>query len=214
MLSSTEVTSEPIRTWKVHHHGIAGGCQIRVSNAHPVAYTLYYPNGTSRNYGYSLELHEGATEEGAMVGTARLSWVPPAIKLAIGDPEGADTEWADMHKTGLLAQNRYWMRVGLPNGEIRGFEWKSTHDVRAPLGISQISDLAFRMTPDHLKLVDKATGVVVARYIHNYLEDLANIKIRGTFEIKKDFGGVQWDLIVMLSALALQELLRKDTCVG
>jgi hypothetical protein len=60
-----------------------------------------------------------------------------------------------------------------------------------------------------LKLVDGATGEIVARFIHNSLFDSNNFRKRGILEIKRDFGGREWDKIVIISSLALHEFIQR-----
>jgi hypothetical protein len=121
-----------------------------------------------------------------------------------------------MHNKPFTRRSLYGLSVELPTGERRDFEWKGTHDVK---GLSKnthkiskkMEDFAYKIDTQHLKLVDKTTGEIVARFIHNPLVDSRNFGKRGDFEIKRDFGGREWDKIVILSSLALQEFLQRGS---
>lgn len=86
---------------------------------------------------------------------------------------------------------------GTPGRKV--FDWKRTHDVQGAGAVAQKVDWL------NLKMVDRESGNVVARFVHHPWYGSK----RGVFEIE-DFEGVEeWDKIVVLSGSAVLEYMRK-----
>lgn len=57
----------------------------------------------------------------------------------------------------------------------------------------------------HLKMVERATGRVLARFKHHFWYGMK----RGVLEIEDYEGGPGWEVVVVLSGMAVLEYLRK-----
>lgn len=222
MGSTSGTTGEAIRVYTVMKYGPSRGCQILSLNNTDVLFTsdisLFT---TTKDNPYSVTIHSGASNTGPIVGAARLSIMTTTIKLAIGNPKSRDVVWEDMHHVKVMApKNNYHLSLELPSGVSVQFEWKGTHDVKgmstnAVETAKKIDNYAYKIDMKHLKLVDKSTGEVVARFIHCPLVDGKHKMIKGYFEIWKEFEGTEgakgadMDLKFYLSCLAVQEYVER-----
>jgi len=212
--SSSNSLPDSARQYTVLRYGPAHVCQIHGPNSSVVLYTSYIASFKTKNHKYDLTLHEGESDSGPIIGAARLSMITNTIKLAFGDPDGSSATWEDMRNKPFTRRKQYSLSIRLPTGERRVFEWKSTHNVEAlstnPHSVARkMEDFAYKIDSKHLKLVDQESGEVVARFIHCPLVDSCNLGKKGDVEIKRDFGGREWDKIVILSSLAIQESLQR-----
>jgi hypothetical protein len=82
-------------------------------------------------------------------------------------------------------------------------DFKNTHTIS-----KTIENFTYKIDGQYLKLVDKATDEIVARFIHHTLVDSSNFGKKGDIEIKRGFSEKDWDKIVILSSLARQEFLQ------
>lgn len=126
------------------------------------------------------------------------------IHLGFGDSVASpDTvTYEDIHIRQVVKQSGFELSIDL-GGNIgrRTFDWKRTHDVENVSAISRKIDFL------HLKMVDRDSGAVVARFAHKL--DVFGSK-RGDFVFKDYDGGSDWDRIVLLSGLAVLEYARKS----
>jgi len=199
-------------------HGSTRSCQILSPDSpDTILYTTHVAPITTKNHPYNLTLHAGLTDDTPILGAVRLSVLTNTIKLSFGDPSSPTTTWEDMRNKPFTPRNQYTFSLAIPSGERRVYEWKGTHDVKNQSAQPERSanrkmeELAFKIDARHLKMVNKESGEVVARFVHDPLVDKGHFGRRGTFEIWRDEGGEGWDRVVMLSSLALQEFLRRGT---
>ncbi|KAI5210849.1 hypothetical protein AUEXF2481DRAFT_7569 [Aureobasidium subglaciale EXF-2481] len=125
------------------------------------------------------------------------------IHLGFGDAEAKpdDVIWEDIHMREKMRQSGFELTVDLGAAIGRKtFDWKRTHDVENKSAISQKLDTL------HLKMVERETGAVVARFVHSF----AFGSKRGVFEFEEFEGGEDWERVVVLSGVAVLEYLRKS----
>lgn len=125
------------------------------------------------------------------------------IHLGFGDSMASpDTVvWEDMYVREIAKQSGFEIGIDL-GGSIgrKVFDWKRTSAVENKSTISQKMDWL------HLKMVERETGVVVARFVHNFMFGSK----RGTWELEEFDGGNDWEGVVLLSGLAVLEYMRKS----
>lgn len=126
------------------------------------------------------------------------------IKICFSNPSSTKaTEWETIVSRRTLLNNTFELSLtqpGSPDHSI--FDWKRTHNI-AGKGVT-----ARELDYLHLKMIDRRTGKVVARFVHH----LWFGKKRGVFEIeelKDGDEGVAWERFVLLSGMAVLEYLRK-----
>lgn len=110
-----------------------------------------------------------------------------------------------------LNYNHYVFSAEL--GGVRGeFEWKGTHG-----GVGGDRYRGGSVVKKSMKLVDRETGDVVARFVRTE-ESIRGEKERARVEVWREFGvregkggGEEWDRVVLITALALQEFWRKGS---
>ncbi|KAG9514569.1 hypothetical protein KCU93_g9744, partial [Aureobasidium melanogenum] len=152
-----------------------------------------------------------------VLGTCDFTFGSPStpIHLGFGDSVASpDTVvWEDMQGRGTDSMFTYTtyttlakqsgFEIGIDLGGSIGrkvFDWKRTSAVENKSTLSQ------KMDGLHLKMVERETGVVVARFVHNFMFGSK----RGTFEFEEFDGGSNWDSVVLLSGLAVLEYMRKS----
>lgn len=125
------------------------------------------------------------------------------IHLGFGDPvTSPDTVvWEHIYIREIVRQSDFEIGVDL-GGDIgrKTFYWKRTTAVENKSSLSQQMDWL------HLKMVERDTGIVVAKFVHNFMFG----RKRGTWEIQEFEGGSDWDRVVLLSGLAVLEYMRKS----
>jgi hypothetical protein len=125
------------------------------------------------------------------------------IHLGFGDTVASpDTVvWEDIHIREVAKQSGFELSIDLGGGIGRKvFDWKRTSD------IENKSTLSKKMDTLHLKMVERDSQEVVARFAHNFMFGSK----RGTFEFGEFEGGSDWDKVVLLSGLAVLEYIRKS----
>ena len=160
----------------------------------------------------SLTLYGGNSTAGPALGSCRISPFSARIniELALGDPKNSSGGGGSAVASEALQyelrpkwNGEYKMSVELPrgSGQQRELMWKATRDV----------DETFkRLMGRHMKLVDTATGDVIARFI----DATVNWSTRGVVEFWQDFGedgGKEWEKVVLLSVLALLEAKKRKS---
>ena len=125
------------------------------------------------------------------------------IHLGFGDTVASpDTVvWEDIHIREIAKQSGFELGIDL-GGDIgrKVFDWKRTSEIESKSTLSKKMDFL------HLKMVERDSQVVVARFAHNFMFGSK----RGSFELEEFDGGKQWDSIVLLSGLAVLEYMRKS----
>jgi hypothetical protein len=187
-----------------------------------VIYTLSCPLTTTKTHPYSQTLHHGNSATSPILAASLLSWVSTTIKLAFGDPNSnaRPVQWEKMHKNSLLSlnYNHYVFGVDLAGGKRRELEWKGTKGEGDETGLGKLGNLVVKRS---MKLVERGTGVLLARFVSSGREEGE----RGRFEIFRGVSGdgvsgeegerdeeeEEWDRVVIMSSLALQEFWRKGT---
>lgn len=126
------------------------------------------------------------------------------IHLGFGDSVASpDTVlYEDILVRQVVKQSGFELSIDL-GGNIgrKTFDWKRTHDIENMSALSRKLDFL------HMKMVERDSGAVVAKFAHNC--DLFGHK-RGDFTFEEYNGGSDWDRVVLLSGLAVLEYLRKS----
>lgn len=125
------------------------------------------------------------------------------IHLGFGDSVASpDTVvWEDIHIREVVKQSGFELSIDLSEGIGRKvFDWKRTSEVESKSILSKKMDFL------HLKMVERDSQEVVARFAHNFMFGSK----RGTFEFEEFEGGSDWEKIVLLSGLAVLEYMRKS----
>ncbi|PVH81294.1 hypothetical protein DL98DRAFT_514713 [Cadophora sp. DSE1049] len=122
------------------------------------------------------------------------------IQLCFGDPDSKSAVWESIFCRETLKSNGFELSIDL-GGTLgrRTFDWKRTHAVEG-MG-------AFKRELDylHLKMVERETGRVLARFKHHMWYG----QKRGVLEVEEYEGGDGWEVVVVLSGMAVLEYLRK-----
>lgn len=125
------------------------------------------------------------------------------IHLGFGDTVASPETviWEDIHVREIAKQSGFELNIDLGDGIGRKvFDWKRTSEIESKSTLSKKMDFL------HLKMVERDSQVVVARFAHNFMFGSK----RGDFEFEAFEGGKQWDRIVLLSGLAVLEYMRKS----
>lgn len=145
-----------------------------------------------------LSMHSGPSKEGPTVGIADLSYFSFGVDITKGDPNSKEKAIFDMQPSSRWTFNGFEIPLDTPRGR-RIFSWKRTKKDITGLG---------KWDFQNLKLVDKETGKVVARFTH-YFTGWSN---RGVFEIEESgeigIGRKEWEELVILTGRGLLEYLR------
>lgn len=165
----------------------------------PLYYVLhhsYHPSKPS----ITLRTH---SPTGPIVGVAeiQLGRAQPAI-LGLGDPTPTSAHTVIWEVLNLTSKDHscYSFSFLLPNSyERKTFLWKRTHAFPSYIEGKK----SFR----HMKLVEEESGEVVGLYVHNGW--LRSWRKKGRMLFWKSWGG-EWERWVLLAALAIMELARRD----
>ncbi|KAG4432385.1 hypothetical protein IFR05_012135 [Cadophora sp. M221] len=122
------------------------------------------------------------------------------IQLCFGNPESKNVTWETIFCHEVLTSNGFELTLDL-GGHLgrRTFDWKRTHNVEG-MGVLK-SELDYL----HLKMVERETGRVLARFKHHFWYGMK----RGVLEFEDYEGGPGWEVVVVLSGMAVLEYLRK-----
>ncbi|KAL2061246.1 hypothetical protein VTL71DRAFT_7519 [Oculimacula yallundae] len=123
------------------------------------------------------------------------------IQICLGDPDTKSAIWETMPCRSVTKANGFELSLDL-GGAIgrRTFDWKRTSKIDGVSGTS-----SKEIDPLNFKMVDRETGRVVARFVHHIWYG----KKRGVLEIGEFEGGDGWEVIVVLSGMAVLEYSRK-----
>jgi hypothetical protein len=167
-----------------------------------VIYTLTF---TDSFHGWGMVLATGAPKDpdAAVVAAAKISLWRTITQLALGDPSSQpDTaRRVELKLDSKWKHNKYvvslpFIPTGSSETQVLEMQWKGTHEVK---GFMRKLDRGM-----HHKLVEKSSNRLLARYVHNPW----SMDVAGTVEICADIPGIapqQWDLFVLVSALAIAE---------
>lgn len=146
----------------------------------------------------AVKLREGDTKEGSLLGVA--IFVPLSNNIDVGfgdDPENlSGTTWERLENLST-STNTYRLKIGLGESS-RTVLWKRTH---SPDGSSEVSIFS-KMSMQHLKLVEEATGKLLATYTNHIGLSRKN---KGTIKIWDGADDEAWVQTVLLTALAIIE---------
>jgi len=125
------------------------------------------------------------------------------IHLGFGDTVTSPDSvvWEDIHIREIAKQSGFELGIDLGGGIGRKvFDWKRTSEIESKSTLSKKMDFL------HLKMVERDSQTVVARFAHNFMFGSK----RGSFELEEFEGGSDWDRVVLLSGLAVLEYMRKS----
>jgi len=122
------------------------------------------------------------------------------IQLCFGDPDSKSAVWESIFCRETLKSNGFELNIDL-GGTFgrRTFDWKRTHAIEGMGALKRELDYL------HLKMVERETGRVLARFKHHCWYG----QKRGELEIEEYEGGEGWEVVVVLSGMAVLEYLRK-----
>lgn len=150
-----------------------------------------------------LTLHRGDSTQGPVVAVSNFMRLSGNYKLGLGDPEDiSNIRWEDMTKE-LLHKSKYRLETTLAcdpgrlHSERRVFLWKRTRSV----GVE--GETPFRLTSRNYKLVDEASGQVLAVFSGGGRPGGG-----GRIEIRVEYGQ-DFDHMVLISCLSLYEKTRR-----
>ncbi|KFY91264.1 hypothetical protein V500_04764 [Pseudogymnoascus sp. VKM F-4518 (FW-2643)] len=189
----------PLREYRITHASKHRDYILHMSTPTSSNPVITHYVGNSNAIGKpAVKLRLGDTKEGRLLGVA--IFVPLSNNIDIGfgeDPENlSTTTWERLENLSTSA-NTYRMKVGLGDSS-RTVLWKRTH---SPEGSSEASIFS-KMSMQHLKLVDEATGGLLATYTNHIGLSRKN---KGTIRIWDDTGDEAWIQTVLLTALAIIE---------
>ncbi|OBT62098.1 hypothetical protein VE03_09026 [Pseudogymnoascus sp. 23342-1-I1] len=199
--TSTAVSEpgKPLREYKITHASKHRDYLLHMSTPTSSTPVITHYVGNSNAIGKpAVKLRQGDTKEGNLLGLA--IFVPLSNNIDIGfgeDPENlSTTTWERLENLSTSANN-YRLKIGLGDSS-RIVLWKRTH---SPDGSSEASIFS-KMSMQHLKLVDEATGKLLATYTNHVGLSRKN---KGTIKIWDDTGDEAWVQTVLLTALAIIE---------
>jgi hypothetical protein len=175
---------------------------VSIKAVDPKRDAIYYVNNSSFMPGKpDVTLSAGSEKGGKVVGVCRMRFGLGTYNIALGDPgkDGVDAPWEMMKRHGVFG-SRYWefsLPVAKGSSERRTFRWKRTHDKSIDVG---------GLSLGNKKLIDQETQEIVAVYLSNQTKSW---KKRGKLLICKDYGE-DWELMVLITLLALLEKQRRD----
>ena len=160
----------------------------------PAGQQLYYVDcSTFTNNKPDLTVHAGSNNKAPVAAMCKFMHFSRDFCFGLGDPElPAQVEWEDVVCQGLRRSHYRW-QMNLPSGR-RTFIWKRTHAVSVE--DARLTSISYR----NYKLVDEATGRILAAFTNDYL----SIKKVGHFQVSADYGK-EFDLIALLTVLGLYE---------
>ncbi|KAK0099319.1 hypothetical protein ONS96_008547 [Cadophora gregata f. sp. sojae] len=123
------------------------------------------------------------------------------IQICFGDPDSKSSTWESIFCRQTLKSNCFELSIDL-GGSLGGrtFNWKRTHAIEG-MGV-----LKRELDYLHLKMTERETGRVLARFRHHCWYGGK----RGELEIEDyEGGGDGWEVMVVLSGMAVLEYLRK-----
>jgi hypothetical protein len=142
-----------------------------------------------------LKLFAGPSEDddGKVLGIVRFLVKSGGVRIGFGDGVNErGMRWVDVKRHGVFVGRRYEFVWSPLNGTDVTFAWRRTHEKKLGASATSLSDK---------KLVDEATGEVVAVYLSN--RSMSGKKV-GRLMVYKEYGG-EWKMMVLLSFLGLLE---------
>ncbi|OBT82092.1 hypothetical protein VE02_09640 [Pseudogymnoascus sp. 03VT05] len=189
---------EPLREYRITYASKHRDYLLHMSTPTSKSEITHYVGNSNAIGKPAVKIRLGETKEGRLVGVA--IFVPLSNNIDIGfgdDPENlSTTTWERLENISISA-NTYRLKVGLGESS-RTVLWKRTH---SPDGSSEASIFS-KMSMLHLKLVDEATGKLLATYTNHIGLSWKN---KGTIKIWENTGDEAWIQTVLLTALALIE---------
>jgi hypothetical protein len=184
------------------YHTVSHLC-LRVLDVNDVP--LYYVDNsfwTSKKP--DVTLHAGSDKTGPILGVSKYTAFSSDVKVGVGDPNvdnGSNMIWEDVIKKSKIKHNRYDWSMTLPGTYERcTFIWKRTHH----FGLENEHRTA-KWALTNFKLIDGQTGEIVANFANNGIKQW---KKMGKVVIRAEYGA-QWELMVLLTALAIVEKARR-----
>lgn len=189
---------EPLREYRITHASKRRDYLLHMSTPASKPVITHYVGNSNAIGKPAVKLRLGDSKEGRLLGVA--IFVPLSNNIDIGfgdDPENlSTTTWERLENLSTSA-NTYRLKIGLGDS-FRTVLWKRTHSLD---GSSEASIFS-KMSMQHLKLVDEATGKLLATYINHIGLSRKN---KGTIKIWDDTGDEAWIQTVLLTALAIIE---------
>ena len=175
---------------------------LRIHDQHGAP--LYFvENSTWTPHKPDVTLHSGTENTGPVLGVAKFA-VSSDITVGLGDlnvNNGLDMIWEAVAKKSIIKHSEYEWSMDLPGScERRTFIWKRTHH----FGLEDESSSATAALTN-FKLLDALTGEIVANFARNGTSWRKRV---GKFVIRADYGE-EWELMVLLTALAIIEKVRR-----
>ncbi|KFY13802.1 hypothetical protein V492_03033 [Pseudogymnoascus sp. VKM F-4246] len=196
--SSVPEHGEPSRQYRVMHASRHRDYLLHMSTPTSKSVITHYVSNNNAIGKPAVKLREGDSKERRLVGVAIFVPLSNNIDIGLGDdPENlSGTAWERLENLSATA-NTYRLKVGLGDSS-RAVLWKRTH---SPDGSAEASIFS-KMSMQHLKLVDEATGKLLATYTNHTGMSWKN---KGTIRIWDDTGDEAWIQTVLLTALAIIE---------
>jgi hypothetical protein len=178
--------------------------KIKEQPSRNVIYTLTFTS-SFRDWGMVLTSGGPENVDAAIAAAAKVSLFRTVTQLALGDPssEPNTSQLVQLRLDSKWKHNKYVVSLPLPRTgdsererQVLEMQWKGTNEVN---GFMKKLDRGM-----HHKLVEKSSNKLLARYVHNPW----SMDIAGIVEICADIPGItpqQWDLFVLVSALAIAE---------
>jgi hypothetical protein len=189
---------EPLREYNITHASKHRDFLLHMSTPTSKPVITHYVGNSNAIGKPAVKLREGDSKEGRLLGVAIFVPLSNNIDFGFGeDPENLSTTSWERLENLSTSSNTYRLKVGLGDSP-RTVLWKRTH---SPDGTSEASIFS-KMSMQHLKLVDEATGKLLATYTNHIGLSRKN---KGTIRIWDDIGDEAWVQTVLLTALAIIE---------
>jgi hypothetical protein len=167
---------------------------------------LYFSETHEWSSAPDVVLRQGVDKQSPIIAVARFRYSQD-LKLGLGNSDASENDmiWEDLKNatTGRLGHSKYRFEMTIDH-QRRSFLWQRTRDSADGVhGIDKATDSNFR-------LVDEATGEVLAVYLDNVYKSWRKT---GKLQFKGDLGK-DWEIMVLIGCLGLCEKKRRRAAMN
>lgn len=189
--------SNPIRT--LHFFFAHARMRFLIKDSDDQA--VYYIDFSRFTHQPDVEVHAGNGPESPIVAVARFRW-SRHMQLGLVDTSDPNSmTWEEMRNAGVFSRSQYRFEVADNGGRRRGFLWKRTHNER-----DGVKGIRSKMSGENFKLVDEATGTVLAFYLD---DSFKSWRKKGRLQILRGTWADENQTIVVLGICGLLEKVKR-----
>jgi len=189
--------SDPIRTLHFFFAHAHKRFLIKDSDGQAV----YYIDFSRLTHQPDVEVHAGNGPESPIVAMARFRWSRHLQLGLVGTSDPNSMIWEKMRNTSVFSHSQYRFEVADNGGRRRGFLWKRIHNERY-----SVEGILSKMSVENFKLVDEATGTVLAFYLD---DSVRSWRKKGRLQILAGTWADKNQTIVALGICGLLEKVKR-----